>query len=119
MPTGSPGTVCRASAQTRLLRNRQQDQTVFVQCDFCRLAVDSVLNLQLLGNTGNRVTAETFVVATGRKGDQRDVAGMFAQPGCLRSPRFMKMWYEIVRFSRGAAEVLEGPMTIELGKPIV
>jgi cyclopropane-fatty-acyl-phospholipid synthase len=37
----------------------------------------------------------------------RDVAGMFAQPGCLRSPRFMRMWYEIVRFSNNAGEVLE------------
>ena len=39
----------------------------------------------------------------------RDLGGMFAQPGCLRSPRFMKMWYEIVRFSNNAGEVLDEP----------
>ena len=35
------------------------------------------------------------------------LSGMFAQPGCLASPRFLRMWAEIVRFSKNATEVLE------------
>ena len=37
----------------------------------------------------------------------RDLTGMFAQPGCLTSPKFLRMWYEIVRFSKNAEEVLD------------
>lgn len=38
----------------------------------------------------------------------RDFGGMFAQPGCLTSPKFLRMWYEIVRFSNNAGEVIDG-----------
>ena len=43
----------------------------------------------------------------------RDLGGMFAQPGCLRSPRFMRMWFEIVRFSKNAGEVLDEAQAAE------
>ena len=35
------------------------------------------------------------------------LGGMFAQPGSARSPRFLKMWAEIIRFSKQATEVLD------------
>ena len=38
----------------------------------------------------------------------RGLGGIFATPGSARSPRFFAMLAEVVRFSRGAEEVLAG-----------
>ena len=40
-------------------------------------------------------------------GSLNGFAGMFAQPGSSTSPRFLRMWYEIIRFSKNASEVLD------------